>query len=69
MEIFGAVLLLGVLLFVAAAVYGFVFFLLWNDFVVTHLAGAAHVSFGAAMLVGIGLAFLFQGSRAPVPGI
>lgn len=51
MEIIGALLVLVIIVAAVAAVGGIVFFLLWNDFVVHHLAGTHRVSFGAAILV------------------
>ena len=64
----GFLVILVALVAIAAIVSGLIFFLVWNDFVVHHLAGAHHTSFGAAMLVGLGIGALAGGSGAASKG-
>ena len=47
----------------AAVLSGVIFFLVWNDFVIQHLDGAHHTSFGASMLVGLGVGALTGASN------
>lgn len=53
-----------VLIVIAVLVMGVLFLLLWNDFVVHHVAGARHASFGAAILMGLATAALAGGASA-----
>lgn len=57
-------LLVAFVIAIAALINGIVFFLLWNDFVIQHVSGAGRVSFGGAVLAGLGVALLTNSGNA-----